>query len=315
LAPADRPTEDTNNGGNGSGIPALAEGLARLRHTLSSGRPVTEHNGHEPILSADAAFMCAYPTAWPILICMLGGFRLLRSGQRVAIRSGGKMELLLCNLGLHYGPGVPRATLVNTLWPDSDAALGAQSLNSLIYQLHKLVDNGKSAPPLVVHDDGQYRLNPEAGVGVDATCFEMLAHMGDQHARGGDLVAAVEAYSRAVETYQGDLCLTTDVHAILMRERLRNRCLTLLGQIADYHYSVGDYDMCLNVAWRLMEEDPCREDAHRLVMRSYVKLGQRAAAVRHYHTCAQILRAEIDADPEPATTALLQQIRLRPDLI
>jgi len=249
------------------------------------------------------------------VICMLGDFRLLQAGQRIAIRSGGKLEALLCCLGLHYGAAVSHATLVHTLWPTGDPTLGAQSLNSLIYQLHKLMGCGPRDARLIIHDDGQYRLNVEAGVGVDVSWFEHLAEIGEQHARSGDQHSALAAYSRAVETYRGDLCVATDVQALLVRERLRSRYLTLLAQIADHHYSEGDYAACLRVAWRLLEEDPCREDAHRLVMCCYVKRGERAAALRHYQTCVEILRTEIDVEPESATRALLDLIRRHPELV
>ena len=45
--------------------------------------------------------------------------------------------------------------------------------------------------------------------------------------------------------------------------------------------------------------DHGREDVHRVVMRCYVRRGERAAALRHYQVCAHILRAEFDAAPEP----------------
>ena len=297
------------------GIPRGAAGLARVKPVPGADLRVVERNGHEPAASVPDGLLWADAAAWPILICILGDFRLLQAGQRLAIRGGGKTEALLCYLGLHYGAAVPRATLINALWPASDPALGALSLNSLIYHLHKLTGKGQGGPALVVHDDGQYRLNVEAGVGVDAACFENLAEIGEQHARNGDRGAAGAAYARAVAIYRGDLCMATNVQALLVRERLRSRCLTLLAQIADHHYSMGDYTACLRVAWRLLEEDPCREDAHRLVMCCYVRRGERAAALRHYQTCVEILRTEIDVEPEPATRALLDLIRRRPELI
>lgn len=301
---------DSNGGG-----PARAEGLAPVAPGSGPDLRVVARNGHGPAPAVPAPLLWADAAAWPILICMLGDFRLLQAGQRLAIRSGGKTEALLCYLGLHYGAAVPRSTLINALWPASDPALGALSLNSLIYHLHKLTGKGQGGPALVVHDDGQYRLNIEAGVGVDAACFESLAEFGEQQARNGDPGTAVAAYARAVEIYRGDLCVATNVQALLVRERLRSRCLTLLAQIADHHYSMGDYTACLRVAWRLLEEDPCREDAHRLVMCCYVKRGERAAALRHYQTCVEILRIEIDVEPEPATKALLDLIRRQPELI
>jgi DNA-binding SARP family transcriptional activator len=67
--------------------------------------------------------------------------------------------------------------------------------------------------------------------------------------------------------------------------------------------------------WRLLADDPCREDAHRLAMRCYMQRGQRAMALHQYHVCVDILRMEFDASPEAATTALFDQIRLQPESI
>ena len=77
----------------------------------------------------------------------------------------------------------------------------------------------------------------------------------------------------------------------------------------------GDYTGCLSHARRLLANDPCREDAYRLMMRCYVRLGERAQALRQYRLCQTILRTEFDAVPEPATTALFDQIRLDPGSI
>jgi DNA-binding SARP family transcriptional activator len=107
----------------------------------------------------------------------------------------------------------------------------------------------------------------------------------------------------------------TDVGSLLERERLRARFLSLLGYLADERYDAGDYGACLEQAWRLLGHDPCREDAHRVVMRCYVQRGERAAALRHYQVCVHILHAEFDAAPEPATTALFDQIRLSPSRV
>ena len=101
----------------------------------------------------------------------------------MAMRSGGKTEALLSQLAWHRGYRLPRETLLHALWPGGAAALDSQSLNSLIYSLgQRLGDEIGGAPP-VVHGDGYFRLNVEAGVSVDVACFEALASDGDRHAR------------------------------------------------------------------------------------------------------------------------------------
>jgi len=250
--------------------------------------------------------------SWPILICLLGSFLLLQAGQSVALHCGGKIETLLGRLGLQAGRRVPRAVLVNLLWPASDSAQATQSLNSLVYSVHKLIGDALGGAAPVLHEDGYYRLNVEAGVGVDITCFDAWANTGDEQVRAGDLARAAMSYRQSVCLYRGDLAVETDVASVLERERLRARFLSILAYLADEQYRVGDYRACLEHAWRLLGHDPCREDAHRVVMRCYVQRGERAAALHHYHVCEHILYTEFDAMPELATTALFDQIRLHP---
>jgi DNA-binding SARP family transcriptional activator len=252
---------------------------------------------------------------WPILICLLGNFRLLHTGHAVAIPSGGKVETLLGRLGIQSDHRVQRTVLVDLLWPATDSGLAHQSLNSLIYSLHKLIGDALGGATAVLHEDGYYRLNTEAGVGVDVTCFDACADTGDQQVRAGDLAGAAISYRQSVGLYRGDLAVETNVGSVLERERLRARFLSLLAYLADERYRAGDYGACLEQAWCLLGHDPCREDAHRVVMRCYVRRGERAAALRHYQVCVHILRAEFDTAPELTTTALFDQIRYQPSQV
>lgn len=250
-------------------------------------------------------------TAWPLLICVLGNFRVLQAGHPISVR-GGKTEALLGLLALHPSDGLPRATLLGALWPDSDTALAGEALYSRVHDLHTRLgaDLGGRAPVLQV--DGHYCLNDGAGVGVDAACFDAMATSGDQQARNGHAAEAVAMYQHAVQFYRGDLCVQTDLHAVVERERLRARYLTLLALLGTYAYDAGDRTTSLVYAQRMLGHDPCREDAHRLVMRCYMRQGERAQALHQFRVCADILRAAFNTTPEPETVALFEQVRCDP---
>jgi DNA-binding SARP family transcriptional activator len=250
--------------------------------------------------------------SYSILICLLGQFRLVKMRHPITVPCGDKAKALLCHLALWPGCPTPRDTLLETLWPHSSRAEAGQSLNSLICSLHKLVGGELGGAAPISQLDGYYQLNLEAGVGVDVTCFDRLAAGGDQEARHGNLKAAEQSYLEAILLYHGDLCIDFDAQAVIERERLRARYLSLLAHLADYHFSTGDYEGCLDYAGQLLVHDPCREDAHRLVMRCYVRRGERALALRQYRLCRDILRAEFDATPELCTTALYDLVRLDP---
>lgn len=248
---------------------------------------------------------------WPVLVCLLGTFSIFKNGSPVALRSGGRTEALLSSLGLRYRRRVPREVVLGEVWPNADPLLSGQALNSLVHSLRKqLADALEGAPPVLCLY-GSYSLNAEAGVGVDIAWFDELAARGDRQARQ-EPDAAISSYLQAINLYGGDLRVGDDQQALIERERLRARYLTLLARAASYYHSQLDHESCLRLALQLLEHDPCREDAHRLVMRCHVQLGERAQALRQFRLCQQILRSEFDAAPEPATLALYEQIRVNP---
>lgn len=245
----------------------------------------------------------------PIMICLLGNFRLMANGKPLPTQAGPKIETLLALLALQSEQWIPRERLVQMLWPDSDLSHGLRSLKTLVYNVHKLFGATLQGVTPVLNVNGYYRLNIQNGIGVDVSYFDLLVATGDKHLHSGNEVAAFSMYRRAVELYRGDLCLEEDVQAILERERLRGRYLLLLTKLAHHYYDIGDFSTCLEQLWRLLEQEPCREDAHRMVMRCYVRRGERASALHQFQVCVDILRSEFDIDPEEATRDLFEQIR------
>ena len=64
-----------------------------------------------------------------------------------------------------------------------------------------------------------------------------------------------------------------------------------------------------HIAQRLVAIDPLREGSHRLLMRILAQSGQRAAAIKQFNTCADILKRDLDVEPDPETQMLLDNIK------
>lgn len=246
-----------------------------------------------------------------IFICLLGQFRLLKERIPLVLRSGGKFERLLTLLALRHSVGMGRESLLHALWPEVTLSQAGQSLNSLIYNLNKVVAV-KNGMPLVFHSEGQYQLNSGVGLGLDIVSFEEMAARGDQAFARQDADTAIQFYTSAAALYRGDLCISNEVYAILERERLRARYLTVLVHLAEYAFEYDRYNESLTYAHQLVTCDPCREDAHRLMMRCYVRQGMRAQAMRQFTICSHILNSEFDVAPEPETLELYEKIRRQP---
>jgi DNA-binding SARP family transcriptional activator len=269
---------------------------------LSTGSP-----GQQP--TADAG------GTWPVFIRLLGWFDLLKNGTAVEVRPGGKAESLLSVLALTSPGGISRDELMDAVWPSSEPPLAGHSLNALVSSLHRQFGDVLHGDGLVVHTAALYRLNLEAGVGLDIAAFEAAADEGDRAQRAGDSEASRLAYHRAAAFYRGDLCIGSDVRRVLERERLRVRYLTIQAALADAHFAEGEYRTALERSLDLLAHDPCREDAHRLAIRCYVRLGERSQALRQYTLCRTILQSEFEAEPEPATTALFDLVREHPSAV
>ncbi len=252
---------------------------------------------------------------WPVFICLLGGFRLLKNGCPLALRNATKTRSLLCSLALQDRYCVSREYLLQTLWPDTAQNLAGQALNSLVHSVYKLLGDIIGGATPITYADGYYSLNVEAGIGVDVVQFATLARTGLQHAQAGQHQAAIGCYEQAASYYRGDVCSIPDAPALILCEALRAQYLTILAHLSDHYFALSDYPQCLQYAQRLLAADPCREDAHRMVMRCYVRQGERAQALHQYRVCANLLRTEFDAAPETATEELYQQIRLTPDAV
>lgn len=255
------------------------------------------------------------PVNEPIFIGLLGSFRLFKAGHPLTLRNADKTRGLLCNLALQEHYAASREQLLQSLWPEAQNGSASRSLNSLVYSVHKLLGDALGGAAPVIYADGYYRLNVEAGIAVDVTRFEAFVSAGLRLMRSGQHATAILTYEQAVQLYRGDLCRVSDVQSLVLCESLRAQYLSALAEVADHYCAAQDYGACLSYAQRLLASDPCREDAHRLMMRCYVRQGQRAQALHQYRICENILRTEFDVAPEAATTELYHQIRIQPDSV
>jgi DNA-binding SARP family transcriptional activator len=251
----------------------------------------------------------------PLQICLLGGFRVFKQGRPVHVRAGSKTQHLLGNLALGPSPGIARESLLTMLWPGATATLAGQSLNTLVYSIHRLLGDAIAGQPPILHDQGRYRLNVEGGISVDVIDFDAALDSADRLLRSGRPDDALRTYRRATSFYRGDLVVDSDIQHLIERERLRARYLFARARIADQLFAAGRHEAALASALELLANDPCREDAHRMAMRCYIRLGERAQALRQYRLCTEALIDEFQAAPEAATRELYEQIRLDPSVV
>ena len=301
----------------------LAEVEIGLRGALSivaGGPAAVSDNVWSPIAHAyglpAGAPTVEGPASWlqaDFDVCCLGLFALYHRGRRVSLPRNRKAEALLKYLVMHRERPVSRDVLMKLGWPDAGRAAAANDLNTTISvvrsNLAGALDRQLEGSP-ILFEDGHYRLNPALILHVDVAEFDACYRRGLACERHGQISDAMEAYQAAVALYHGDLLMGDlyDDWTIIERERLSSTFLLLLGKLSEYWLAQGRFEEAIGYGHRLLEQDPCREDAHRVLMIAYARLGQRVQALRQYELCVGLLQRELEIEPLPETTHLRHRI-------
>jgi DNA-binding SARP family transcriptional activator len=242
----------------------------------------------------------------------LGRFEVCVGETRVTQWAGSKSKTLLKLLLTAYPAMVSAPSLMSSIWSGVPEDLARQRLHTAISDLRRALKAARpDAGGLVVSQNGSYGIDRQANIWVDSVEFGVFQRAGLHYEQAGRHNDARAAFRAAALLYRGDL-LAEDAYEdwpIEQRERLKSEYLTLLTRLCMGAFRDGDYVACLSWGHRMVECDSCREDAHRLLMRCYSRLGQRTMALRQHRLCADALRRELDAIPEAETEEIFRRLQ------
>ncbi len=247
---------------------------------------------------------------------LLGAFE-VRVGERVieGWRSR-KPRQLLAYLALDPERPVARETLIETFWPESVPARGANNLSIAVHHVRSrlgelLPDGGGESRGLSVQQ-GLYRLDPALPWDVDAQTFRVHVNAGKAALGSGRVEEVREHLAAALEAYRGELLESDLVEewAIEPRNELGGLFQWAASWLAADAAQAGDWPRLLQLGQRLVQRDAGDEAGHRWVIRAHAALGNRGQALRQYQACEQALHAEFGVAPSEETRALLSELGL-----
>jgi DNA-binding SARP family transcriptional activator len=241
---------------------------------------------------------------------LLGRFQVRLDEVPVEEWPSGRGRSLFKYLVCHRDPWPRREQLMDAFWPEAAPAAARNSLNVAMHGLRRAF-RASAEVPVVVLEDGTYRLGPQLRLWLDTDEFERHLAGGRRLDAAGDPAGAAAEYERALALYQGDF-LADDPYEdwpVTTREHLLLGYLDVLDRLSGLSFDRHQYGACVALCRLLVQRDPCREDGHRRLMRCFSRQGQPHLALRQYLACAEALDRELGVDPDPATVALATQIR------
>jgi DNA-binding SARP family transcriptional activator len=224
---------------------------------------------------------------------LLGSFRLTYDGQPVAGVHSRQQALLACLL-LNRGRPLPRPHLAVLFWPDST---DSQALTNLRRELHNLRRALPEADRLLLIEPASVGWR-EGRPSCDVGDFEAGVQRG-----------SLDDLQDAVRVYAGDLLPECyDDWIAPERERLRAMMTDALKRLVAGLQERRAYAEATAHARRLIALNPLEEDAYRSLIRLCALQGDRAGALRAYHTVATVLQRELQVEPDAETRAIYERL-------
>ncbi|MDX1437527.1 MAG: BTAD domain-containing putative transcriptional regulator, partial [Anaerolineales bacterium] len=239
-----------------------------------------------------------------LAIRLLGRFEASLDETPLAGFDSDKVRALLAYLVVEADRPQRREKLAGLLWPDYPESSARTSLRRALANLRDVIRDREVEPPFLTITRQTIQFNKNSASEVDVLAF--LSQV------GGD-VAEKES---AVGLYHGDFLegfsvpdsIAFEEWLVTTREALQAQALAALHKLARHYEGTAAYDDALVYARRAVEVEPFDESAHRAIMRSLAAGGMQAQALAHYENFNHTLKAELDVDPSPETTALAEAI-------
>lgn len=250
------------------------------------------------------------PSATDITVKALGPLEIAIQGERVAGWGAQKSRTLFLYLILHAGRPARREQLIELLWPAHSSRRGRNNLNVCLHGLRQTLQRTRAIGQYVVHRDGGYLLNPGFSWWIDRDQFLSLTRKAQAEVRAGRVEPAIELYESAVAIYRGELFEDEEGHDWFELERrsLQEQLLRALDELAALHLRNANVEGTYKTAQRILRHDPCRESAHRFLMRCYSQQQQHSLVVRQFRVCTDTLRSELGVTPAEETVGLFRQL-------
>lgn len=211
-----------------------------------------------------------------------------------------------------------RDRIIETLWFDLPPEKARRDFKVALSTLNRVLEPDK--PPrapsaFIVRDGDAYGLHPHADIWLDADDFIRHIKRGnEQYALAP--VESLPHYRRALAMYRADYLPDAiyDDWSSERREQLLALFLRTAERVARIQTSQGDWETVIRTCETILTHDDCWEEAYRLMMTAYAKLGNRAQVLRTFHHCTGRLQTALGLAPSPETTALFHQLSVATDL-
>ncbi|MDX1688289.1 MAG: tetratricopeptide repeat protein [Candidatus Promineifilaceae bacterium] len=245
------------------------------------------------------------PFAPPTLIIQTLGKARVEMGGKLVTRSDWQTPMApeMLFLLLAHPKGLTKEEIGATLWPDRAPQNLKVNFQKTIYRLRRALDQD-----VVMYDEAtsRYHFNWELDYRYDVDAFRAKLQESKEAA---ETSARIAAYEEALRIYRGPYLPEAEGTWVMPeREALAEAHRQASLALARLYLAERQPGLALQLCRRLLAEDPCLEEAHRLAMRAHAARGNMAAVVRQFEACQRALQEEIQVLPSSQTVDLYSRL-------
>lgn len=217
---------------------------------------------------------------------------------------------IFCYIATSKHRRVDKEVLIDAFWADEDLAAIEKNFHPTISHIRKALNSNQSFKQnFIVFRDGAYQLNPELSYAIDTEEFETAVAEAEKAKREKVPQAFRENLEKAHALYRGEFMAGIyEDWADERRSYFAEQHARVLIALAKLAFTEKSWSAALKYAGEILKTDPYREDAHRLIMKTYAAQGKRAAVVEQYETLQSLLKKELGVAPAPETRKIFQEL-------
>lgn len=244
---------------------------------------------------------------------ILGPLELMVGGQPILRWNSLKAKTLFQFFLINEGRPVRRDVLMELQWPDHTYNSARNNLNVALSALRNTLRLTNQSVRPIIYRDGCYRLNSEVTWWIDRSEFRSILHQAQRASRASQLQQVIDAYQRAVQLYRGPLFEDDPAVDWFLAEQhqLKEMYLQALERLAEIYCDLGRFSTAVHFGQLATSADPCRESAHRMLMRCFSLQHQQQLVCRQYRSCVAALH-DLGVSPGDETVRLFRTLTSAP---
>jgi LuxR family maltose regulon positive regulatory protein len=217
---------------------------------------------------------------------------------------------ILCFIASRPHRRASKDLIIDTFWGEADFEAVEKNFHPTISHIRKALNHKQTLKQnFVIYRDGDYQLSSNFSYRIDTEAFDRLLGEGETARRARDFDACVKAFEAAIALYRGEFMKGGyDLWMEEPRAYYGEQYIRMLVVLTEIAQKNDDWSQALELAQKILRDDPFREDIHCKVMRAYAALGNRVAVREQFETLREVLKKELGVEPAAETVRLYKEL-------